>query len=66
MKIKINGKEEFIDKAIRLSEIILKKKLCAEKIVIEHNLSIIPKEEWQEIVLKENDSIEIISFVGGG
>jgi sulfur carrier protein len=35
-------------------------------IVIEKNLEIVPKENFAQTLLKEGDSIEIISFVGGG
>ncbi|MFA6358085.1 MAG: sulfur carrier protein ThiS [Candidatus Omnitrophota bacterium] len=66
MLIKINGKAEEIKTGLSLVGLISFKGLCAEKLVIEHNLRIIPKEEWQGVVLQENDSVEILSFVGGG
>jgi sulfur carrier protein len=66
MKIKINGKQEAVDNAACLSELISSKGLCAEKIVVEYNANILPKEKWGEVTLCENDIIEIISFVGGG
>lgn len=66
MIIKINGKDEMIDKIKNIFELITDKGLSCEKIVVEHNFSIIPKEEWEKIVLNENDNLEIVSFVGGG
>lgn len=66
MKVKINGKDESINNTVNLLELILSKNLCAEKIVVEHNLNILPKDKWQEVILQENDTLEIISFVGGG
>ena len=66
MLININGKPEEIKIKVNLAELILSKGLCAEKLVIEHNQRIAPRQEWQNIFLKENDSIEIVSFVGGG
>lgn len=36
------------------------------KVVVELNLMIIPKEDYDKIIIKENDSIEVLSFVGGG
>ena len=64
--IKINGKNENVEEALNLWELAINKKLSPERIVIERNLRIVPKEEWKEVVLEENDQIEIISFVGGG
>ena len=54
------------NKAANLGEFILNKGLVPEHIIVEHNHNIIPKGEWSNIPLKENDNIEIISFVGGG
>jgi len=66
MIIKINGKEEAIDTPGSLAELILNKELVPDHIVVEHNFRIAPKDEWVDIRLKENDNIEIVSFVGGG
>lgn len=37
-----------------------------KRVVVEKNLVIIPKEKLAEEVIEENDSIEILNFVGGG
>ncbi len=66
MIIKINGKDEAVVKEMDLLELVSAKKLSVDKIVIEHNSRIVPKDEWRQIVLRENDSLEIVSFVGGG
>ncbi|MFA5500814.1 MAG: sulfur carrier protein ThiS [Candidatus Omnitrophota bacterium] len=66
MQIKINGKNETVQNSLNLGEIILGKGLTPEHIVVEHNYNIIAKEEWDKIAVKDNDNIEIISFVGGG
>ncbi len=66
MFIKINGKKEEIKSKINLAELVVSKKLSAEKIVIEYNSRIVLKQEWKEVILNESDNIEIVSFVGGG
>ncbi len=66
MIIKINGKPEEVKMQSSLTQLILSKGLCADNLVIEHNLRIVPKHQWQNISLEENDSVEIVSFVGGG
>ena len=35
-------------------------------IAVEYNGEILPKTEYANTVLKENDKIEVVSFVGGG
>ncbi|MFA6078512.1 MAG: sulfur carrier protein ThiS [Candidatus Omnitrophota bacterium] len=66
MKIKINGKDEEIGGRSNISELVSGKGLVADRIVVEHNFRIVPKEEWQKIILNESDNVEIVSFVGGG
>lgn len=38
----------------------------AERVVVELNLQIISKEKYSELILKKDDSVEILNFVGGG
>ena len=66
MLITVNGKTEEISKKLSLAELIAGKGLIADKLVIEHNFQIAPKEKWRSIYLQENDNLEIVSFVGGG
>lgn len=66
MIIKINGKEEVIENKLNLLELVKSRGLSPERIVIEHNLCIVPKEKWSGIILEDSDKIEIVSFVGGG
>jgi len=66
MQIKINGKSENIEQQINLLELVNQRGLKSDKIVVEHNEVIVPKEQWATTLLSEKDAIEIISFVGGG
>ena len=66
MKLKINGKDVSISSKKTLGELLLERGLHPDRIVIEHNLKIVPKEGWDNTVLCDNDTVEIVSFVGGG
>lgn len=66
MRVRINGKDEPISGAPNLAELIADRRLNPETIVVEHNLRIVRREEWPAVALRENDRIEIVSFVGGG
>ncbi|MDD5226617.1 MAG: sulfur carrier protein ThiS [Candidatus Omnitrophica bacterium] len=66
MILTLNGKQASIEKALSLDALVAAKGLCPDKIVVEHNLTIISKEDWPKIMLKDHDMVEIISFVGGG
>ena len=66
MIIKINGKEENIKEQITLLDLVKNKELDDYVIVVEYNQKIIPKEEFDKIILKDKDKLEILTFVGGG
>lgn len=66
MKIRINGKLETIEGLSDIAALVAGKGLSADRIVVEHNQKILPREEWAGTAVCENDSIEIVSFVGGG
>lgn len=69
MKIKLNDKEIEIFHAITLEELLLKEiNISYEKkgIAVAVNDSIIPKNEWKNYPIKENDEILIIIAAQGG
>lgn len=49
-----------------LKELILFLNYPTEKIVVLVNGEIVKKENWENIKLKDEDYIEIVSLVGGG
>lgn len=66
MRIRINGKDEAVDGGSTLHDLVARRGLKAERLVIEHNSDLVPPEKWVSVAIKENDVIELISFVGGG
>ncbi|EPR1520542.1 sulfur carrier protein ThiS [Campylobacter jejuni] len=61
----ING-EKLELKELKFMDFIKEKGLKIELIALELNGEIIPKSEFENLILKENDKAEIVSFVGGG
>ena len=66
IKIKLNGKVISINKGINLDILIKKFKFPLNKIAIEKNNLIVEKRKIKKILLKSNDKIEIVHFIGGG
>lgn len=62
----INGKQFKFQENSNISEILDYMKINKDSVVVEVNLNIIPREDYDNFLLKENDSIEVLSFVGGG
>ena len=66
MVVIINGKQEELTESISIGAFLVLKKLDFDTVVIEHNRRIINKEDFHKFVMKENDSLEVLRFVGGG
>ena len=66
IKIKINGKLKTIEQNTKLSILIDFLKIPIKKVAIELNEEIVNKKMLNKIVLKNNDRIEIVHFIGGG
>lgn len=67
MIITINGeRKNFENNDLKLNELLEKLKLPDERIAVELNKQVVRKKDWQTLIVKENDKIEIVHFVGGG
>ncbi|MFZ5753121.1 MAG: sulfur carrier protein ThiS [Bacillota bacterium] len=66
MQIRVNGSLETIPFSLSIKEYLLNKGLKPESVVIELNGQVVKREQWEKIVLKENDELEVLRFVGGG
>ena len=66
IKIRINGKSKTLMKDYSLSNLLKKLKIPIKKVAIELNNEIIDKKKINKIILKNNDKIEIVHFIGGG
>ncbi|OPY18748.1 MAG: Sulfur carrier protein ThiS [Syntrophus sp. PtaB.Bin075] len=67
MRVRINGREEALpDSVTTLQELVRDRGLVPEYIVIEVNLQVIFRDDWPKVSLRDEDRIEIVSFVGGG
>lgn len=63
--VKANGKE--LDLAGKtVEEYLLTTDYDAKRIAVERNGEIVFKSQYSETVLNDGDSIEVVSFVGGG
>jgi sulfur carrier protein len=62
----INGKKIDLPTGISITELLRQLNLDRDKIVIEVNFKLISKDQYASTLLKQDDQVEIISFVGGG
>ena len=63
--VKINGDELNIA-GKTVAEYLATTSYDPKRIAVERNGDIVPKAQYGETVLKDGDSVEVVSFVGGG
>ena len=63
--VKINGKERQ-SAGKTLAEYLATTDYDPKRIAVERNGAIVPKAQYADTVLQDGDSMEIVSFVGGG
>ena len=63
--VKINGEEKEIA-GKNLLEFLKETGFEPERVVVERNLMIIPKDKLGNVTIQDEDVIEVLRFVGGG
>ena len=66
IKIRVNGKVKSFHEKVSLLKLVRNLKIPIKKVAIELNQEIIDKKKINKIILKNNDSVEIVHFIGGG
>lgn len=64
--ITINGKQHNIHEELSLSSLLRLLDINSDRVAVEHNMEIVNKKDFNDTFLKDNDTLEIITFVGGG
>ena len=71
MRLHINGEEHvFPDPALpaqfALTSLIEALDMKSDRVAVELNRAIVPRDRWPQTLLKDGDRLEIVHFVGGG
>ncbi len=66
MQITLNGASTRLESPLTLSGLLALHKLKPETVVVEYNLEVPAKSEYDAITIRDGDRIEIVKFMGGG
>ena len=69
LTLMVNGETRVLDPAPEPASLAAVVALLANNpqlVVAEHNCMIAPRSRWDSIVVKNNDTLEIVTIVGGG
>jgi len=65
-KIQLNGDLHEISDGTNLNELLNNLKIQKNKVAIEVNGEIVEKNKYPNLILKKDDKVEIVHFIGGG
>lgn len=66
MQVTINGETTSVPDSVSIAELVGILDLKKERVAVELNRGIVSRKEWEEVLLKSGDKVEIVHFVGGG
>ena len=71
MKLKINGNQgEYMpaagESSLTVAGLISLLGMKSDRVAVELNREIVPRDRWSETALNEGDRLELVHFVGGG
>ena len=68
MNLQINGEHKSFDATVpfTLAALVEQLGMKSDRVAIELNRDIVPRDRWSETQLNEGDRLEIVHFVGGG
>lgn len=65
-KMTINGEGSTLEKNCTVSEFLEAHSYRRDRIAVEINGVILPREQYEERLLRDSDQVEIVQFMGGG
>ncbi|HAS78335.1 MAG TPA: thiamine biosynthesis protein ThiS [Ruminococcus sp.] len=64
--LKFNGQEINLENDVTIKSFLENNGFRTDRVAVELNGSICPKNQFESVFLKNEDSVEVVSFVGGG
>ena len=66
MQITLNGEPFEIEHPLTVVALLDRLDIDARRVAVEHNLTIIKRQRFSDVIIDDGDSVEIVNFVGGG
>jgi sulfur carrier protein len=64
--ITLNGERFELDEPLSVAGLLERLEIDPRRVAVEHNLTIVRRQTYTEVVVDEGDTVEIVNFVGGG
>jgi thiamine biosynthesis protein ThiS len=64
--VKINGELHRVESGTTVAAWLASRNIPEQMVAVEYNGEILPKNSFDTVLLKDDDTLEIVYFVGGG
>ncbi len=66
INLTVNGEERKVERGTTVAGLLEELDLEPRTVVVERNREIIPRDDYGEVTLRDDDTLELVHFVGGG
>ena len=66
MKITLNGEIKELESEVTLDRLLELLSLPSKRVAVELNREVVRRSDWEKVVVRDSDQIEVVHFVGGG
>lgn len=64
--MRVNGVEKKLDSPVNIKTLLEQEGFVVDRVAVEKNGEIVPKASYEHEILKDDDSLEVVAFIGGG
>ena len=64
--IQLNGETKKVPGEVTLDRLLELFSLPSQRVAIELNKEVVRRKDWENIIIRDADKIEVVHFVGGG
>lgn len=66
IEITVNGESRQVADGATVADLLAELRVQSRRVAVERNLDIVPRATYDHVVLTAGDTLEVVSFVGGG
>ena len=64
--MRVNGESLMMQESCTLLQFLEKRNCVLDRVAVELNGDVVPKALYESTIITDDDTIEIVSFIGGG
>ena len=66
VQITLNGERFELERPVSIIALLARLDVDPRRVAVEHNLTILKRHRFPEVIVGDGDRVEIVNFVGGG